>query len=188
MRSANRAVRLKQLALVSVCTALNLGIGFVVAALKLPFYLDSIGTVLATSLGGFGTGLATGVLAVLVGSLYTPTLWAYAPTAATIALFVFATHRLGYLHRLLPTVLWGLAMGFCTAIVSAPITAYVWGGVSLSGADAFTALFAATGKNLANAVVLGGLSTDPVDKLFTSLVAFLLLRRVPDSWKRLRGQ
>jgi energy-coupling factor transport system substrate-specific component len=170
------------LALTVVCAGLNLGIGFVVATLKLPFYLDSIGTVLATTLGGVWAGIACGLLAVLVGSAYTPTLWAYAGTAVVIAVYVALARRAAYLQRLLPTVLLGLGLGVVTAIASAPVTAYLWKGVSLSGADALTTFFSATGKTLIDSVLLGGLSTDPVDKLVTSLVVFALLRQVPRNW------
>jgi len=175
----DRALATRRLALMSVCVVLNLGLGFLVASLKLPFYLDSIGTVLATALGGLPVGVLTAVASVLVGSLYTPTLWAYVVTGIAIALYVNAFYKLGYLKRLLPTLVGGLGLGIVTAVVSAPVTVVVWKGASLAGADAVTAFFSATGRTLADSVVLGGLATDPVDKLFTSLIALTLLSRVP---------
>jgi energy-coupling factor transport system substrate-specific component len=176
-------VRPQFLALIVVSTILNLGIGFIVASVKLPFYLDSIGTILATFLGGVWAGIATGILSVLFGSIYTPTLWAYALTAVSIAVYTKITIKLGYLQKLWPTILWGLGLGVVTAIVSAPVTTYLYSGVSFSGTDAVTAYFVATGKTLLNSVVLGGLSTDPLDKLFTSLIVFVLLKRIPRTWK-----
>ena len=173
----------KHIALVTVCIAINLGIGFVVATLKLPFYLDSIGTVLATVLGGLTTGIACAVVTVIVGSVYTPTLWAYILTGITIALYVSILKKIGYSTRLYPTIVGGIGLGVVSAIVSAPITTYLWKGVSLSGADAITAFFSATGETLIESVVLGGLATDPVDKLFTSIIAFFLLKRTPKIWK-----
>lgn len=172
------------LALVVVCAALNLGLGFLVAAVKLPFYLDSIGTVLATAIGGLPIGVATGLLSVVVGSTYTPTLWAYAGTAVAVAIYVSAVRRLGYLDSWLPTFFGGLGLGVLSAILSAPVTAYLWGGVSLAGADFVTAYFKAVGQTLLDSVILGGLATDPVDKIVTSLVAFAVLQRVPSSLRR----
>jgi energy-coupling factor transport system substrate-specific component len=182
--SVRKRSKAEYLALIVVCISINIGIGFIVSAFKLPFYLDSIGTILATFLGGPLIGIATGVLSVVIGSIYTPTLWAYAITAICIAVFTWATIKLGYLRTLLATILGGIGLGIATAIVSAPITTYLFGGVSLAGADAFTAYFAATGKTLLDSVVLGGLATDPVDKLFTSLIVYVLLKRIPKSWKR----
>lgn len=172
------------LALIVVCISLNLGIGFIVSALKLPFYLDSIGTILATCLGGPLVGIATGVLSVLIGSIYTPTLWAYALTAVSIALFTWLAMRLGYQRTIIATIIGGLCLGVVSAIISAPITTYLFGGVSLAGADAVTAFFSAMGQTLLNSVILGGLATDPIDKLFTSIIVFILLKRIPRSWKR----
>lgn len=172
------------LAVIVSCAALNLAIGAIVSVLKLPFYLDSIGTVLAAYLGGPWVGIATGILGTLVGSLYIPTLWAYSLTAVAIAVYTVVMIRFGFLKKLLPTILAGLGLGIVTAIFSAPVTAFVFGGISLAGADAVTALIAATGKNIAQSVVLGGLATDPLDKLFTSLIAFAVIRRLPTAWRR----
>ena len=174
--------KLMFLALVVVCAGLNLLIGFVVATVKLPFYLDSIGTVIASALGGVWAGIASGLLSVFVGSAYTPTLWAYGVTAIAISIYSSSFKRLGFLTKILPTVLFGLGLGVVSAIVSAPITTYLWKGVSLSGADAVTTFFSATGETLLNSVILGGIATDPIDKLVTSLVALAVLRRLPERW------
>jgi energy-coupling factor transport system substrate-specific component len=167
------------LALVVVCVALNLGIGFIVTTMKAPLYLDSIGTVLATALGGLWMGIACGVISVIVGSAYTPTLWAYAGTMVAIALYVSLVRPLGYLSKLLPTALFGIGLGVVCAIVSAPVTTYVWKGASLSGADTLTAFFSGKGVTLLVSVILAGLAADPIDKLVTSLIAFALVTRVP---------
>jgi energy-coupling factor transport system substrate-specific component len=177
-----RRDQIKKISLVVVGAALNLGVGFIVASLKLPFYLDSVGTVLVTGIAGLIPGAACGLLSVLIGSAYTPTLWAYAGTAIAISAYVSAVKRIGYLQRLLPTFLLGCGLGVVSAIVSAPVTTYLWKGVSLSGADAITSFFSATGKVLLDSVILGGIATDPIDKLFTSLIAFALIKRIPSHW------
>jgi energy-coupling factor transport system substrate-specific component len=166
-------------ALVAICVGLNLAAGFIVTILKLPLYLDAIGTVLATALGGLWTGILCGILSVIVGSAYTPTLWAYAGTMAAIALYVVLVRPLGYLSKLLPTAIFGVGLGVMCAIVSAPVTTYLWKGVSLSGTDPVTAFFSAKGGSLLLGVIVGGLATDPIDKLATSLLAFAILRTVP---------
>ena len=72
-----------------------------------------------------------------------------------------------------------MIVGLFAAIVSAPVTTYLYGGVSLAGADVVTAFFKAMGNTLLESVILGGLATDPVDKLATSLIAFALLKTLP---------
>jgi energy-coupling factor transport system substrate-specific component len=170
------------LALVVVCAGLNIGVGTVVSTLKLPFFLDSIGTVLASMLGGVWAGIACALLGTTVGSAFTPTLWAYSVTAMAIAVFTALARRAGYERRLLPTILLGLVLGVVTAVLSAPVTTFVWKGVTLSGADALVPFLVATGQTLLTSALLSGLSNDPVDKLVTSLIVFALLQRVPRRW------
>jgi energy-coupling factor transport system substrate-specific component len=170
---------LRNLALVVICIVLNLGIGLIVTTLKLPVYLDSIGTVLASALGGLWSGIICGLLSVFIGSVYTPTLWAYAGTMVVIAIYVSVVRAFGYLNKLLPTVLFGIGLGILCAIVSAPVTTYIWKGVSMSGTDPVTAFFSAKGLTLLVSVILSNLATDPIDKLITSLVAFAIMRRLP---------
>jgi energy-coupling factor transport system substrate-specific component len=167
------------MALVAICVCLNLGLGVLVSAIRLPLYLDSVGTVLATALGGLWVGILSGVLSVVIGSAYTPTLWAYAGTMAVIAVYVSFVRPFGYLSKPLPTLLFGIGLGVVCAIISAPVTTYVWKGVSLSGTDAVTSFFSAKGGSLLLGVVLGGLVTDPIDKLVTSFAVLTLLRAVP---------
>ncbi len=170
------------LALVVVCAALNIGIGSIVATLKLPFFLDSIGTVLATMVSGVWAGIATALLGTVIGSAFTPTLWAYSGTAIAIALYTAALRRTGYLRKVVPTVVLGLLLGVLTAVLSAPVTTYVWKGVTLSGADALVPFLVASGHQMLASTVLSGLTNDPLDKLVTSFIVFLLLSRVPSVW------
>ncbi|MBU2622918.1 MAG: hypothetical protein KKD92_11435 [Proteobacteria bacterium] len=174
----------EKLALIVVCVVLNLGIGFIVASIRLPFYLDSIGTVVSAYLLGPVIGIIVGITTVLIGSIYTPTLWAYGGTAIVIALYVGSVRKFGYLEKWVRTIIFGILLGVISAILSAPVTAILYGGVSLAGTDVLTALFRATGKTIMESVVLGGLATDPFDKLLTSIIAMLLIMRLPQSFKR----
>jgi len=45
----------------------------------------------------------------------------------------------------MPTALFGIGLGIVCAIISAPVTTYIWKGASLSGTDAVTAFFSAKG-------------------------------------------
>jgi energy-coupling factor transport system substrate-specific component len=175
----NHISKPRLLVLAVVCVALNLGIGFIVTTIKAPLYLDSIGTVLATALGGLWVGIACGVLSVIIGSAYTPTLWAYAGTMVAIAIYVTLARPFGYLTRLAPTALFGIGLGVLCVIVSSPVTTYIWKGASLSGADAVTTFFSAKGATLLVSVILTGLAVDPIDKLVTSLIAFVIIGWVP---------
>jgi energy-coupling factor transport system substrate-specific component len=175
-----RRFTLDQIGLIAFCAALNAGIGFFVQLLKLPIYLDLVGTVFASVLSGPLIAVITAVVGiVLLGFLTVPTAFAYIGTAIIIALAAAWFSRFGFGRRLIPTVIFGLILGIISAVVSAPITVYLFGGVSLVGADAVTAFFRAMGQTIFTSVFLGGLATDPVDKLAVSLIVYSVVRSLP---------
>jgi energy-coupling factor transport system substrate-specific component len=75
-----------------VAIAINIAVGAIVVALKLPIYLDSIGTVLVGALAGPWAGALTGLLANLIWAILPvpggagPTIAFFAPVAAVIGL------------------------------------------------------------------------------------------------------
>jgi energy-coupling factor transport system substrate-specific component len=170
---------LRFIALVVICVGLNLGIGLAVTAAKLPIYLDSLGTLLATVLGGLWVGVLCGIFSSIIGSVFTPTLWSYAGTMVAIAVYTSLVRPLGYLNKSQPTAIFGIGLGVVCAIISAPVTTYLWTGVTLSGTDSVTAYFSARGWSFPVSVIFANLSTDPLDKLVTSLLALVILRRIP---------
>jgi PAS domain S-box-containing protein len=70
----------------------------------------------------------------------------------------------------------GLLVGLGAALLSAPITAYVFGGVTGSGADYLLAHLAATGANVLQAATIQGFVSDPLDKMISFLIAWLVWR------------
>jgi energy-coupling factor transport system substrate-specific component len=65
------------------------------------------------------------------------------------------------------------------AIVSAPIAAYVFGGVTGSGVDVLVVAFRSAGSSLYAATLQQGLLSDPLDKMITSFVVFLIVANLP---------
>jgi energy-coupling factor transport system substrate-specific component len=80
------------LTLMVVAIAINIAVGSITVALRLPIYLDSIGTVLVGALAGPWAGALTGILANLIWSILPvpggagPTIAFYAPVAGVIGL------------------------------------------------------------------------------------------------------
>jgi hypothetical protein len=69
----------------------------------------------------------------------------------------------------------GLFCGILSAIISAPIAAIVFGGVTGSGTDLLVAAFQQAGDDLGTAVLKQGLLSDPIDKTLTFFVVFAIL-------------
>ncbi len=166
--------------LLPVAVAVNIGVGEVVARLQLPLYLDSVGTVLVAALAGPWAGLVTGVLSNLVwGLLLRPTAAPFAVTAAVIGLVSGLLAGWGIFGAWWKALPGGLFTGLVAAVVSAPIAAYVFGGVTGGGYDLIVALLLAGGQGLLEAVLTQSILTDLVDKALTFLIVWAVLHNLP---------
>ena len=78
----------------------------------------------------------------------------------------------------------GLVCGIISAIISRPISALVFGGVTGSGTDLLVAAFQQAGDDLSTAVLKQGLLSDPIDKTLTFFVVFAILGRPQPALRR----
>lgn len=74
----------RTLVLIPIAIAINIAIGELVVRLKLPIYLDSIGTVLVGAIAGPWAGALTGALTNLIWGLFNPYAAAFFYVAAVI--------------------------------------------------------------------------------------------------------
>lgn len=81
--------------------------------------------------------------------------------------------------RLFPVWIGGLTTGFVAAAISAPIAAYVFGGVTGAGTDALVALYRTLGMGVFQSVFAQGLTSDPLDKTISYTVVFLIVAALP---------
>lgn len=168
------------LALIPIAIVINIVAGQIIVALKIPLYLDSIGTVLVGALAGPLAGALTGALANIIWGLLTgPTIIPFAITAAVIGALAGWFARAGWFRTVYFVGAAGLITGIVAAIVSAPIAAYLFGGVTGAGTDALVAFFQSMGANVVQAAFGQGIVSDPLDKLITFVVVWLILLALP---------
>jgi len=168
------------LTLMPIGVALNLAIGTLVQIIKLPVFLDSVGTVIVAVLSGPLPAILTAVVTVLVGGLLTnPVLPWFVGTAIAIGWFSGFCANRGAFRRVWLWGLCGVAMGVIAAVVSAPVVVYLFAGITQSGSSLVVAYLMAAGKTVLNSVLLAGIACDPVDKLLTFLIVWALLRGLP---------
>jgi hypothetical protein len=232
--------------------AINIAGGQLVKALRLPIYLDSIGTVLTGALLGPWIGLVTGLLSNTIWTLIGLDQFAlsFAPVAGVIGLLAGFAGRAGFFQRpsprwlsaliggvflfalsifilmfiyaspnpddptalqflsipdllaqqpIVPIVafiaglaagyavlqnagyagLAGLVTGVVAALISAPIAAYVFGGVTGAGTDALVAAFRSTGAGVLTSALAQGQVSDPFDKMTSFMVVYLIIQSLP---------
>lgn len=171
----------KQIALIGMLISLNVAIGGIVHAIKLPIYLDAIGTIIAALLLGLIPAILVGVLSFLIAAvMINPVYIWFIGTQAVIAgcSYLLASQFSAFksIGRVIPT---GIALGIIACIFSAPVIVFVFGGVAGSGRDLLTAGLISTGQQIYKAVVLSGVASEPVDKLLQALAAFYTVRAMP---------
>jgi hypothetical protein len=96
---------------------------------------------------------------------------------AGLAIWYWA--RRGENARLFPVWVGGITTGIVAAAMSAPISAWVFGGVTGAGTDLFVSLFRVLGLNLFASVFAQGLVSDPLDKTISYTVVFFILAALP---------
>ncbi len=169
------------LVMIPVAIAINIAVGQLIFALKIPLYLDSIGTVLVAVLAGPWVGALTGLLSNMIWGLsglnvtYAP----FAAVAAVIGLLAGVFAQAGWFRQLWKVIVAGLITGLVAATISAPIAAYVFGGVTGSGTDAVVAFFRGIGFGILPSSFAQGVTSDPLDKAVTFVVVWLIARALP---------
>ena len=91
--------------------------------------------------------------------------------AVILALRLLGRRDLGVVYVLVA----GAICGVASALIAAPIAAYVFAGVTGSGTDFLVLLFQRAGSDLQTAVLQQSLISDPIDKTITYLVVFALV-------------
>jgi len=161
--------------------AINLVAGQATAALKIPIYLDSIGTILVAVLVGPWAAMVSGSLANLLAAAFgNPSMAFFIPVVLLIAVFTALVARWGWFRRWPLVIFGGILQGIMAAAASAPIAAFVFGGTMLAGTDFLVILYRSLGNDILQSTLLQGLTSDPLDKAIEYLVVFAILRRLPD--------
>ncbi|MFR1158594.1 MAG: ECF transporter S component [Coprococcus phoceensis] len=179
---------MKKLTVVQVCfialsAVINIIGGNLALVLRLPIYLDSIGTFLASALlgpvGGVLAGVVSGVISAStdIYSLY------------FIPVQVVTGVAAGILFRTTLLKKWNIFLGaFCVSIagtiISACITAYVFGGVTSSGSSILVTLLHKLGLNMVASAFVVQIVTDYADRLISIAIVVAVLAVLSNSMKQ----
>lgn len=168
---------------IPICVAINVVGDQIVQLLKLPVFLDVIGTVLIAMLSGPWTAAVTGVLTNLcMGITDNPTLIPFAITSAACGIVagLFARKKWfsGQKWKLIIIV---LALDLVTICTASPITIFAFGGVSGNGGQSVAiAGLLASGANIIAAVVGTDFWINMIDRAIAIVIAFAVVKVIPD--------
>ena len=191
MMNTNRTLKLTTLAL---CGVINILGGTIALLLRLPVYLDSIGTVLAAALFGPAAGLVPGLISGLISSdvyafYYIPVQLVIGLVAGLVFRRLRPSHTAGSRSESLSLRSMGwklfpaaLVISLPGTVVSSTITAVVFGGITSSGSTVLVQLLHSLGMNLTLSVCVVQAMTDFVDRMIVLAVVLVILPAVSSAF------
>lgn len=171
------------LLLIPIGVAINFVGGQLNDLLKLPFYLDTIGTLLTAILAGPWVGAVTGILTNIVGGITNPINFAFIPVNLAVGLVAGLLARKDYFRFPVRIGRWALAVIIITLvsiIVAAPILVFAFGGLTGNGASLFVAALLASGSNIWTSVIGTNGIFNFVDRIISLIIVWLVIRVIPD--------
>src|SRR5690606_32771730 len=108
--------------LIPIGVAVNI-VGFQIAnVLRLPIFLDTIGTILIGVVAGPWVALLAGLITNLINGIFNPVYFPYAFTSMAIGVGVGFLSKGGMFRNISKTIISGIVITLIAVIVSAPIT------------------------------------------------------------------
>lgn len=170
----------RALLLIAIGIAVNMALGQIAQTIKLPIFLDSLGTMVVAVMAGPWAGLLTGIVTNLLwGLILSPTAAAFAPVAGVIGLTAGLLARGGLFKGPVQAAISGVIIAVVLSFVAVPIRVWLFGGVTGSGADFLTGWLLQTGRDLFSSTLVTVVTSNLADKIVTALLAWAILRGLP---------
>lgn len=167
-------------AMIPAGIALNWVANSIVEMLKLPLFLNNIGTVLnAIVLGplwGAATALMTNVILALIVR------WTYLPFALVgifVAFLAYFFYKKGWFKKAWKVMVAGAVTGIFASAVATVISVYAFGGFSGHTVDVLTAGLIASGQEIFNAAFVANIPGTVADKMLTFYIVWMILKIFP---------
>ena len=179
----NKKINIRNLTLVSMAIALNVIGALVALGLRLPIYLDSIGTILIACLIGPKYAVMTGVCGSLVsGITFDPYSIYFAPVQISTGLLAGIMYNKGFLKGK-KTPLGVFIFTLPTSIISACIAAFLFGGVTSSGSSYIVQILSHFNVPMVVGVFATQVITDYADKFVAVIIVALVVSAMPKNYK-----
>lgn len=173
-----------KIAIIGIGIALNIVGAFIALNLRLPIYLDSLGTIMVSFLLGPFYGVITGLLGSITSGI---TFDIYSLYFAPVQIFT------GFLFGVLfkknmfkgKNLFLGVFIGtIFVSFIGAVITAFVFGGFTSSGSSYILIILKNLGVNTVLSAFIVQFVTDYCDKLVATILMIKVVNLVPNSIKQ----
>lgn len=168
----------------AVALALNIVLGFVGAATKLPFYLDTIGTIfVAVTFGPMYGAIVGGLTNFLSALVLGPTDIPFMLVSIAVGLVSGLIAKKARSFNLPIAIITGIVCGIVAPIIGTPIGVWVYGGLTGTGMDFLVLFLKQSGMSIFAASFIPKLINNLLDKTASAVLVFLLISGLPNNMK-----
>lgn len=176
-----------KITIMSIAVVINIVGVFIATTLKLPIFIDTIGTFLSAFLFGPVGGMLTGMVTSLINGLtFDPYSLYFIPVQAIIGLMAGICYKKNLFKGkfLILGIIITTVMG---SIVASLISAFVFGGITSSGTSFIVMYLKEAGVNIVTSVFSTQILFDLIDKGITVLLVLTILKALPANIKVTSG-
>ena len=172
-----------KLIIMAMAVVINIVGAFVAATLKLPIFIDTIGTFLSAFLFGPISGMLTGIVTALINGLtFDPYSLYFMPVQLVIGIVAGVCYKKN-LFKGKYLVLGIVITTVIGSIVASIISAFVFGGITSSGTSFIVMYLKEAGVNIVTSIFSTQIIFDLVDKAITVLLVLSLIKTLPNNIK-----
>lgn len=178
----NKKITTSELTLIGLGISLNAIGAFVALNLRLPIYLDSIGTILIACILGPKYAVITGICGSMVsGMTFDVYSFFFMPVQISTGLISGLMYKKGFLKGV-KTPLGVLAFSIPTSIISAIIATFVFGGITSSGSSYIVQVLSSLGITQVVSVFITQVLTDYTDKFIGVMLVNSTVVAIPATY------
>jgi energy-coupling factor transport system substrate-specific component len=169
-------------AVIPVAAALNIVGGYINTVLKLPIFLDMIGTMVTAVILGPWWGALVGAITNIVNSFISgPISLPFAVVNVVGGLVWGYANIWGWMKKTWSFFLVNVLVATVSSIFAVPIYVFIFGGATGHFADVMTAAFLAMGQNLIVSVFSSNILVSLADKIISGFVGLAIIEALPEN-------
>ena len=165
--------------LIPIGIAINVVGGQLAILLKLPLFLDSIGTFVVGALCGGIPGALVGLGCGLINAISLPTLLPYTIIGVLFGILASFLAKKNMFSSFWKAIINGIVIAIISTCIAVPITATIYGGFVGTGASVIVTTLMAAGWVVIPATFVSDLSSELMDKLVCLISIFFVLKSMP---------
>ena len=165
--------------LIPVGIAVNIVGGQIAILLKLPIWLDGIGTILIGGICGLVPGLIVAAITQIINAISLPTVLPYMIVGFAMAVMGAYFSKKGFFLSFRKSVLLGVLVAVVTTAMAVPMDVIIFGGFIGTGNSIVAAGLMSLGLSIPVAVTISSFSFGLVDKTLSVLACYFIIKSMP---------